>query len=58
LVQTLIFVLSGSVALLADLIHNFGAALTAVPLGIAVLLRSGAPSEQLASWPRRPTPCP
>jgi cation diffusion facilitator family transporter len=38
--QTLIFVLSGSVALLADLIHNFGDALTAVPLGIAFLLRS------------------
>ena len=30
----------GSVALLADLIHNFGDALTAVPLGIAFLLRS------------------
>jgi cation diffusion facilitator family transporter len=39
-VQTLIFVLTGSVALLADLIHNFGDALTAVPLGIAFLLRS------------------
>src|SRR3954453_5805236 len=30
----------GSVALLADLIHNFGDALTAIPLGIAFLLRS------------------
>jgi len=40
--QTLIFVLTGSVALLADLIHNFGDALTAVPLGIAFLLRSVA----------------
>jgi divalent metal cation (Fe/Co/Zn/Cd) transporter len=40
IVQTLIFVLSGSVALLADLIHNFGDALTAVPLGIAFLMRS------------------
>ena len=38
--QTIIFVLSGSVALLADLIHNFGDALTAVPLGIAFVLRS------------------
>jgi cation diffusion facilitator family transporter len=38
--QTLIFALSGSVALLADLIHNFGDALTAVPLGIAFWLRS------------------
>jgi Co/Zn/Cd efflux system component len=38
--QVAIFVLSGSVALLADLIHNFGDALTALPLGIAFLLRS------------------
>jgi cation diffusion facilitator family transporter len=38
--QTLIFVLSGSVALLADLIHNFGDALTAVPLAVAFLMRS------------------
>jgi cation diffusion facilitator family transporter len=38
--QLAIFVLSGSVALLADLIHNFGDALTAVPLGIAFFLRS------------------
>jgi cation diffusion facilitator family transporter len=38
--QTLVFVLTGSVALLADLIHNFGDALTAVPLGAAFLLRS------------------
>jgi cation diffusion facilitator family transporter len=38
--QTLVFVLSGSVALLADLIHNFGDALTAVPLGAAFLMRS------------------
>ena len=40
IVQTAIFALSGSVALLADLIHNFGDALTAVPLGIAFWLRS------------------
>jgi cation diffusion facilitator family transporter len=39
-VQVLIFVLSGSVALLADLIHNSGDALTAIPLGIAFFLRS------------------
>jgi cation diffusion facilitator family transporter len=38
--QTVVFVLTGSVALLADLVHNFGDALTAVPLGIAFLLRS------------------
>jgi divalent metal cation (Fe/Co/Zn/Cd) transporter len=38
--QTAVFVASGSIALLADLIHNFGDALTAVPLGIAFALRS------------------
>ncbi|HEY4397713.1 MAG TPA: cation diffusion facilitator family transporter [Acidimicrobiia bacterium] len=38
--QAMVFVISGSVALLADLIHNFGDALTAVPLGIAFTLRS------------------
>jgi cation diffusion facilitator family transporter len=40
LAQAGIFVLTGSVALLADLIHNVGDALTAVPVGIAFLLRS------------------
>lgn len=40
LAQTAVFVASGSIALLADLIHNFGDALTAVPLGIAFALRS------------------
>ena len=39
-VQAVIFVLSGSVALLADLIHNAGDALTAIPVGAAFLLRS------------------
>src|SRR5438876_8059095 len=38
--QAVVFALSGSVALLADLIHNGGDALTAVPLGIAFLARS------------------
>jgi cation diffusion facilitator family transporter len=38
--QLLMFLLTNSVALLADLIHNFGDALTAVPLGIAFFLRS------------------
>ena len=41
LAQAVIFVASGSVALLADLVHNAGDALTAVPLGIAFALRSG-----------------
>jgi divalent metal cation (Fe/Co/Zn/Cd) transporter len=47
LVQAAVFVLSGSVALLADLIHNVGDALTAVPIGIAFLLRSER-AERLA----------
>ncbi|MDX6573267.1 MAG: hypothetical protein QOC86_2423 [Gaiellales bacterium] len=38
--QAVVFAASGSVALLADLIHNAGDALTAVPLGMAFLLRS------------------
>lgn len=38
--QTVVFVASDSIALLADLIHNFGDALTAVPLGMAFLMRS------------------
>lgn len=38
--QGVIFVATGSVALLADLIHNFGDALTAIPLGIAFIMRS------------------
>lgn len=39
-IQTAIYISTGSVALLADLIHNFGDALTAIPLGAAFLLRS------------------
>src|SRR5437764_9636106 len=38
--QAIVFALSGSVALLADLIHNGGDALTAIPLAIAFLARS------------------
>ncbi len=40
LAQTVVFVESSSVSLLADLIHNFGDALTAVPLGVAFAMRS------------------
>jgi cation diffusion facilitator family transporter len=40
LIQVAIFASSGSIALLADLIHNFGDAATAIPLGIAFALRS------------------
>jgi cation diffusion facilitator family transporter len=43
--QALIYVTTGSVALLADLIHNFGDALTAVPLAAAFLLRSRRAEE-------------
>jgi cation diffusion facilitator family transporter len=43
LLQVVVVVLSGSVALLSDTIHNFGDALTAVPLWIAfALTRLGA----------------
>jgi cation diffusion facilitator family transporter len=45
--QTAIFVASGSVALLADVIHNYGDALTALPLGVAFFLRS-ARGERMA----------
>lgn len=38
--QTAVFVLGGSIALLADVIHNFGDASTAFPLGVAFALRS------------------
>ena len=38
--QTGVVVVSGSVALLADLIHNYGDGLTALPLGVAFFLRS------------------
>ena len=40
LAQAVIYSQTLSVALLADLIHNFGDALTAIPLGIAFFLRS------------------
>jgi cation diffusion facilitator family transporter len=40
LLQAAVFVISGSIALLADVIHNGGDALTAIPLGIAFLVRS------------------
>ncbi len=38
--QGAIFLATGSVALLADLIHNVGDALTAIPVGIAFVMRS------------------
>jgi cation diffusion facilitator family transporter len=45
--QALVFAATGSVALLADLIHNAGDAATAIPLGIAFALGS-AGAERLA----------
>jgi Co/Zn/Cd efflux system component len=45
--QALVFALTGSLALLADLIHNGGDALTAIPLGIAFAMRSER-AERLA----------
>jgi divalent metal cation (Fe/Co/Zn/Cd) transporter len=38
--QLAVFAASGSIALLADLIHNAGDAATAIPLGVAFALRS------------------
>ena len=38
--QFVVFTLSDSVALLADLIHNTGDAMTAIPVGLAFMLRS------------------
>lgn len=39
-IQAVILVATGSVALLADLIHNVGDAATAIPVGVAFWLRS------------------
>jgi cation diffusion facilitator family transporter len=47
LAQAFIYTRTFSVALLADLIHNFGDALTAVPLGLAFFFRN-AKGERLA----------
>ncbi|MGE0170763.1 MAG: cation diffusion facilitator family transporter [Nocardioides sp.] len=44
-VQALLVVLTGSVALLADTIHNFSDALTAIPLWIAFVLSRRAPTR-------------
>ena len=44
--QMLVVFLSGSVALLADTIHNFGDAATAIPLAIAFWFARKKPSER------------
>ncbi|WP_225907384.1 cation diffusion facilitator family transporter [Leptolyngbya sp. BL0902] len=46
--QAGVFWLSGSVALLADLIHNIGDALTALPLGVAFLISRRQPTQRFA----------
>ena len=47
--QVGVYAATSSVALLADLVHNFGDALTAIPLGAAFLLRS-ARAERWAGF--------
>jgi cation diffusion facilitator family transporter len=49
LAQAFVFLATGSVALLADLIHNAGDALTALPLAVAFALRS-ARAERVAGY--------
>ena len=46
--QASVFWLSGSVALLADLIHNVGDAMTALPLGVAFILGRRKPTKRFA----------
>ena len=46
ILQLVVVFLSGSVALLADTIHNFGDAATAIPLGIAFWFARKKPSER------------
>jgi cation diffusion facilitator family transporter len=46
LLQLLVVMASGSVALLADTIHNFSDALTALPLGLAFLLSRRRPTRR------------
>jgi len=46
LLQVVVVILSGSVALLADTIHNFGDAATALPLGIAFAFAKLRPTKR------------
>lgn len=46
IIQIVIFYFSGSIALLADAIHNLGDGCTAVPLGIAFILGKRKPSKR------------
>lgn len=46
LLQVLVVTVSGSVGLLADTIHNFGEAATAIPLGVAFLFARKRPNKR------------
>src|SRR5262249_31545853 len=46
LLQVAVVIISGSVGLLADTIHNFGDAATAIPLGIAFLFARKRPNKR------------
>ena len=48
IIQAAVFWLSGSVALLADMIHNVGDAMTAVPLGVAFLVSRRKPTPRFS----------
>lgn len=48
ILQFIIVFMSGSVALLADTIHNFGDAATAIPLAIAFYMASKKPSKSFS----------
>jgi Co/Zn/Cd efflux system component len=48
LLQAVVVVVSGSVALLADTIHNLGDSLTAIPLAIAFALARRKPSKRFS----------
>lgn len=48
LVQAVVVAFTGSVALLADTIHNFGDALTALPLAAAFMLATRPPSRRFS----------
>src|SRR5213596_857077 len=45
-IQLAVVIVSNSIGLLADTIHNFGDAATAIPLAVAFLFARKAPSER------------
>ena len=49
-IQVVVVVLSGSVGLLADTIHNFADAATAIPLGFAFWLARRGRSRRPTAW--------